>query len=134
MKLVCWLLLLNVVLVTARVNAAPHEALLPVSFAVGGDPVALVAAHFTANGNLDLATVNQGSNDVTVLLGNANGTFHSAGNFAVGTLPKSIVTGDFNGDGQVDLAVYNYLSSTMTLLLGGPLPRFGARRAAKAAR
>jgi hypothetical protein len=66
-----------------------------------------VTGDFDRDGTLDIATANTFTNDVTVLLGRGDGTFHSAGNFGVGTLPYGIVAGDFNGDGILDLAVAN---------------------------
>ena len=44
-------------------------------------------------------------NDVSILMGNGNGTFRPAGNYAVGIDPVAIATGDFSGDGRLDLAV-----------------------------
>src|SRR5205085_1315378 len=61
---------------------------------------------------------NGGSNDVSVLLGNADGTFGSALKYEVGTGPISIAVGDFNGDGKLDLAVANHFSDDISLLLG----------------
>ncbi len=69
-------------------------------YGVGSAPQAVVAADFNNDGQLDLATANAGS--VSVLLGNANGTFDPAiDSPAVGS---SIAVGDFDGDGNLDLA------------------------------
>ena len=46
-------------------------------------------------------------NDVSVLLGNGDGTFQTQVTYAVGSYPVALVTGDFNGDGRTDLAVAN---------------------------
>ena len=49
---------------------------------------------------LDLAVANGASNNVSILLGNGDGTFGTpATNFAVGEGPASVAVGDFNGDG-----------------------------------
>src|SRR5687768_5319202 len=50
---------------------------------------------------------NSGSDYVSVLLGNGDGTFQARRNFAAGTGPASVAGGDFNGDGRLDLAVAN---------------------------
>jgi tetratricopeptide (TPR) repeat protein len=94
-------------------------------------PVAMVSANFrnkfNANNNapeVDLAIVNQNSNNVTVLLSsvdqNLNVTLTEATNspIQVGTSPAAIATGDLNGDGVPDLAVVNQGSSTVSILLG----------------
>ena len=46
-------------------------------------------------------------NDVSVLLGNGDGTFQPPVTYAVGSDPAAIVAGDFTGDGHLDLAVAN---------------------------
>ena len=72
----------------------------------------------TATAGLDLAVANCGSNDVSVLLGNGDGTFQPQVTYAVGSSPYAIVAGDFNGDGQLDLAVANYGANDVSVLLG----------------
>ena len=47
----------------------------------------------------DLATVNGTSDDVSVLLGNGNGTFQSAVSFGVGKIPLALVAEDMDLDG-----------------------------------
>ena len=64
-----------------------------------------MAGDFAGDGHLDLAVANGGSNDVSVLLGNGDGTFQPQVTYAVGNGPDAIVAGDFTGDGHLDLAV-----------------------------
>src|SRR5207247_456735 len=80
------------------------------------------------DGRLDLAVSNAGSNTVSVLLGNGNGTFQPAGNFGTGGTPQSVATGDFNSDGRLDLAVANTGSNTVSVLLGNGDGTFQAAR------
>ncbi|MBL8990554.1 MAG: VCBS repeat-containing protein [Phycisphaerae bacterium] len=61
---------------------------------------------------------NNSSNNVSVLLGNGNGTFAAAVNYATGSSPVSVAIGDLNGDGRPDLAVANNNSSNVSVLLG----------------
>ena len=60
-----------------------------------------------ATAGIDLAVANCGANDVSVLLGNGDGTFQPQVTYAVGSDPDAIVAGDFTGDGRIDLAVAN---------------------------
>ena len=77
---------------------------------MGPSAGAVATGEFTGDGNLDLAVVNGGSNTVSILLGNGDGTFQPATTLAMpagaGTI-GGIVTGDFNGDGRTDLAITN---------------------------
>ena len=72
---------------------------------------------FNGDGRPDLAVANYGDNDVSVLLGNGDGTFQNQVTYAVGSSP-ALVTGDFNGDGRTDLAVANQDSNDVSVLLG----------------
>jgi hypothetical protein len=87
--------------------------------AVGNVPSALVVADLNRDGILDVAVANRGSNNVTTLLGNGDGTFAAAGSpIAVGTSPSALAVADFNADNKLDLVVANSGDSTATVLLG----------------
>jgi len=66
-----------------------------------------LVADFNGDGFSDLATVNLESGDVSVLLGNGDGSFSMPNVFAVGTGAGVLVVADFNGDEIVDLATAN---------------------------
>jgi hypothetical protein len=72
------------------------------------------------DGRPDLVVANLGSNTVSVLLGNGNGTFRAQQTFTAGVVPCSIAAADVNGDGKPDLVVANrnYTSGTVSVLLG----------------
>ena len=77
-----------------------------------------MAGDFNGDGHTDLAVANWGSGDVSVLLGNGDGTFRDQVRYAAGTMPIALVAGDFNGDGRIDLAVANSYSNDVSVLLG----------------
>src|SRR5262249_29382797 len=119
-------------------------------FGAGQALGALIAGDFNRDGRLDLAAANTGSNDVSVLLGNGDGTFQEQKRFAVGEVPNWLATADFstgavlgavssqrglpsglamadfNGDGIPDLVVTNYRSRAISVLLGNGDGNFGA--------
>ena len=94
-------------------------------------PIAMVTANFRATANksnnspeVDLAVVNQSTNNVSILLGfvdsNSNISFTEAPNspITVGSSPVAIATGDVNSDTVPDLAVVNQGDNTVSVLLG----------------
>ncbi len=91
-------------------------------YAVGTTPrgVALGAFNSNNNANLDLAVVNQANNNVSILLGNGDGTFNAQTTFPTGSGPVAIATGTFNttNNGNLDLAVVNQTDGTVSILLG----------------
>ena len=97
---------------TANAAAVPSTANL-------NGPSTLVTGDFNADGKLDLAIANYYLNDVTILLGNGDGTFSVKSSASTGASPVGIAMGDFNGDGKLDLAVISQRSNTVTVLIGG---------------
>lgn len=109
-----------------------------VDYSVGANPCSITTGDFNGDGNLDLAVVNSGSDDVSILTGVGDGTFNAAVNFhrfaqaqrsgagddtfnaAVNdrVAPGPVcVTGDFNVDGKLDLAVANFHTNSVSVLL-----------------
>ena len=88
--------------------------------AVGASPYSVAMGDFNGDGHLDLAVANGGSNDVSVLLGNGDGTFTPARNFdaGLGGGPLWVAVGDFNLDRKLDLVVANSSSDSVGVLLG----------------
>jgi Flp pilus assembly secretin CpaC len=96
-------------------------------------PVAMVTGNFrnttlnttvTTNApEVDLAVVNQSSNNVAILLGsvdnNDNLVFTEAANspMAVGQTPVAIAAGDLDGNGLLDLAIVNQGDNSVSILL-----------------
>ena len=65
----------------------------------------MITSDLNHDGHEDVITPDYYPNDVTVLMGNGDGTFQAARSFPAGMHPSAVVAGDFNGDGRVDLAV-----------------------------
>jgi hypothetical protein len=89
-------------------------------FSVGSNPYSVAVGDFNQDGKTDLATANDGDNNVTILLGNGSGGFTEAADspVGVGNDPTSVAVGDFDQDGKADLAVANFFSDNVTILLG----------------
>src|SRR5438128_5303223 len=101
---------------TAPQQSVGVDYLRNFTFAVS--PRFSAVADLNGDGHLDLVTANTSSGDVSVLLGNGDGTFQAARNFAAGAGPFGVAVGDFNGDGKLDLAVVNQRSGDVSILLG----------------
>ena len=61
---------------------------------------------------------NQDNDDVSVFLGNGDGTFVNDQRFPAGDRPRFVAIDDFNMDGIIDLAVANEGSGDVSILLG----------------
>ncbi len=89
------------------------------TFGTGGQPIAITNGDFNGDGKPDLATANQTSSTVSVLLNNGNGTFANKIESATGASPTSLTSADFNGDGHADLAVAIPSGNIVSVLSGG---------------
>ena len=96
---------------------------------VGASPMQAILYDFNNDDVNDLATANLGSDDVSIELGNGDGTFTqavgspisvetTAGGSTNGTRPDGLAAGDFNEDGKPDLAVALRNSNQLVLLTG----------------
>ncbi|HEV3417977.1 MAG TPA: VCBS repeat-containing protein, partial [Pirellulales bacterium] len=87
-----------------------------VNYAVGDQPTSLAVGDVNGDGNMDLAVANAATQDVSLLLGQPDGTFlpeprldlrHEPAVTLSGNFSSSVLLGDFNGDGHLDLALAN---------------------------
>src|SRR5262249_31328645 len=107
------------VLAGASAQAQGVTFLPPVELTVGSNPEALAVGLINGDNFLDLVVANGGSNNVSVLLGNGDGTFADPISYDVGTYPWYVALADVNLDGNLDLVVSNRDSADLTVLLGG---------------
>jgi hypothetical protein len=78
---------------------------VPTSLQSAGDAVAVGQGDFNADGRLDVAVVNNSTNNVSVFLGLATGGFGAAHNYPIGSGATAVAVGDWNHDGRSDLAI-----------------------------
>ena len=87
----------------------------------------MTTADVNGDGKADLITANYGSDTVSVLLGNGDGTFGAQTTFAVGNGPWAVTTADVNGDGRADLITANRCSDTCRCCWATGTGTFGAQ-------
>ena len=90
---------------------APALIQLPAGFS----PAALAATDLNGDGHADLVVADQGSNTISVFLGNGDGTFQNRTDYPTGAAPVSVAFGDFNQDGAEDIAVANLGGNSVTV-------------------
>lgn len=105
-------LLFNILIIESQICFTPRTQLSD-----GMDAVFIVNNDFNNDGKKDLAMANWWSFNVTIKLGNGDGSFSPAAYYNVGDNPSDITAADFNGDGKLDLAVTNSASHNVSLLI-----------------
>src|SRR6476646_9289395 len=91
--------------------------LTPTSLPVGAGAAGIAVGDYNADGEADMAVVDQTSASINLLASNGDGTFQNAGSYAAGTGAIDAAFGDFNADGKNDLAVAS-TSGIVNVLLG----------------
>src|SRR5262249_36814329 len=85
---------------------------------VGDVPFDLATADLNGDGIPDLVTADDTGRDVSISLGQGNGTFQSPTFVDVGSGGYDVATGDLNGDGHLDVVTANAASGDVTVFLG----------------
>jgi hypothetical protein len=75
----------------------------PVSYAVGSFPIDGALGDFNGDGKPDLAVANNSTSNISVLLGNGDGTFGVKTDYDVGQFAYGVVITDLNSDGKLDI-------------------------------
>jgi hypothetical protein len=84
---------------------------------VGTNPTSVAVGNFNG-GAPDLAVANEGSDNVSILLGNGFGQFTAGTPVPAGDAPSSVVTGFFNADAFADLAIASVGNDNIAIKLG----------------
>lgn len=92
-----------------------------VNYAGDTQPTSVAVTDFNGDGKPDIALANfdfSTGGNVSVLLGNGDGTFQEPTSYTAGVNPSSVAVGDFKGNGKVDIASANRNSNNVSVLLG----------------
>src|SRR5438132_9061040 len=89
-----------------------------VDYAAGTNPSSVAVGDFYRDVVPEVAVANYGSNTVSVLLGNGDGTFQPALTLAADANPEFVAVSDFNRDGVPDLVVACSGSNSVSVFLG----------------
>ncbi len=110
-------------------NTAGSLATGPSAITNGANSGDIIAADFDLDGDADLITANQDSNNVSVM-DNTGGSFAPGVVMGVGIRPERLLAADLDNNGSPDLAVTNRDSNNTFIFLsdagGGPQPCNGA--------
>ncbi|MFV9927125.1 MAG: FG-GAP repeat domain-containing protein [Candidatus Midichloria sp.] len=68
----------------------------------------MAVGDFNKDGKIDIVSGNAQSKNISILLGNGDGTFQSAVSYGIGYGARGLVIADFNGDGRPDVATANH--------------------------
>jgi hypothetical protein len=90
----------------------------PTFYPTGFNASDVAVGDFNGDGKLDLAVPNASAANLSILLGNGNGTFAPAANFSTTIATISVAVGDLNRDGKQDLAAAVYGNNTVGVLYG----------------
>ena len=92
----------------------------PVHVTVGGFPSSLAVAQLTDDRKLDIATTNEDSDEISVLVNSGGGSFADHVDYPTLDQPRAIEPGDFDRDGGTDLAVSNGGDDAVSVFLNQP--------------
>lgn len=108
------LLVLATVLGEGLINSPEADTLFYLSdyLAAGQEPVDVISGDFNGDCSIDLAAANYASGNISVLLGNGDGTFAEGVDYRTGSAPMSLTAGD------LDIAVADGSSGDISVLLG----------------
>jgi hypothetical protein len=91
---------------------------------VGDQPFAIRTGDVNGDGWLDIGVANQGTNDLSVLMNQGDGTFVTTGSYGIGTLPWCLNGNDFDGDGDFDFVSVASAANRIVVLINNGSGQF----------
>lgn len=88
------------------------------TYLTGRTPAAVSAVDLNGDHHVDLVVADSRDDDVSVFLGNGDGTLQARVRYATGSHPQALVLADMNGDGKMDIVTANFGDGTVSVLLG----------------
>jgi hypothetical protein len=92
----------------------------PVVYTGGDSPKHLTTADLNRDGSDDVLVANFNGGDLSVFLGNGDGTLQNSSAVPMGEFCTVVVADDFNVDGRIDVATLNSGAGSVTVRLSGP--------------
>ena len=111
---------------TVEADQAPATFSSDSTYQVEASPVSVFGADLNSDGHIDLATANEDSNSVSVLLNNGDGSLGLQMRIPTGRATKSVYATDLDNDGDLDLATANAASGNISLLFNDGTGNFAA--------
>jgi len=84
----------------------------------GQATIGAVTGDFNRDGKVDIAGMSSKRADVTVLLGNGDGTFQAPARYRIGGEPWEMASADLNSDGNLDILATTGLPDELHVLFG----------------
>ncbi len=84
-------------------------------YEVGDRPRSVIIEDLDADGDFDLAVLNEGMGSISVVLNRGDGTFDNGDFYDTGYDPKSIAAGDLDNDRDVNLITTNQLDDEVSI-------------------
>ena len=87
-------------------------------YPTGSVPDGIAVGDLNGDGVPDIVTADAGSDAISVLLGNKDGTYQPRKVYKTGQNPSSVALADLDGDGKLDIIVTNNDDNTVTIWWG----------------
>jgi hypothetical protein len=132
-----WIKFAFIVIILISVNATyAFEQLFEsmITYYADDNPGSVFAVDLNGDGFKDLVATYAGSDKISIMQNNGNGTFQDPAYYGVGSSPISLFAEDLDDDGDCDLAVANNASNNVSILINNgdgtlqPAVNYGAGR------